>query len=95
MAFTPASLIPQNNSSKGLGVTLYTYKTTDAKTTIDTSGYFNNASYILQVGDIIDTVVFTTGTPVGCYRFYVLSNAAGVVDVSDATAATSSFGDTD
>lgn len=33
--------------------TLWAYGTTDALTTVDTSGYFNNAADILQAGDWI------------------------------------------
>lgn len=68
------------------GFTLWHYRTTDAATTVDTSGYFNAAANMLRIGDFI---IANAGTQSGV--FIVKSNAAGVVDVSNL----SPFGGTD
>ena len=61
----------------------YTAPGTDAIADINTEGYFNNASDLLKVGDLIyvwdNSVRERTCTS-------VLSNASGVVDISDGTA---------
>lgn len=62
---------------------IWVYSTTDAIATVNTAGYFNNASDLLQVRDII--FVCDTNTPT-THLVSVLSNASGVVDVSDGTA---------
>jgi hypothetical protein len=71
----------------GVVITLWGYKSaTDNKADIDTTGYFNGASSMLQVGDwIIINAADGYGISV------VLSNSGGVVDVADLTA----FGGTD
>lgn len=67
----------------GTSPRIWTYSTTDAIATVNTAGYFNSASDLLTVRDII--FVFDTSTPT-TNIVSVLSNAAGVVDVSDGTA---------
>lgn len=67
------------------GFTLWHYTTTDLASDVDTAGYFNSASDMLRVGDMIMANVDTDGTP-GAGIFLVNSNAAGVVDVADMTA---------
>ena len=62
---------------------IWVYSTTDAIATVNTSGYFNDASDLLQVRDVI--LVCDTSTP-STNWVNVLSNASGVVDVSDGTA---------
>ena len=66
------------------GFTLWHYTTPDTATTVDTSGYFNSASDMVRIGDMIlantDTAnTYATGV------FVVASNAAGVVDVANLT----------
>ena len=58
------------------------YSTTDAIATVNTSGYFNSATDLLQVRDVI--IVCDTNAPT-THFVNVLSNASGVVDVSDGT----------
>ena len=61
----------------------YTAPGTDTLADINTSAYFNDAHSVLKVGDLIylwDASVPTASLVV------VLSNASGVVDVSDGTA---------
>ncbi|OAN50692.1 hypothetical protein [Magnetospirillum moscoviense] len=65
--------------------TMWHYTTTDTAATVDTEGYFNQASGMLRVGDFIVANVDTDGTPAHGL-FVVLSNAAGVVDVGDMVA---------
>lgn len=78
MAYAASGLAFLAGANNG-GPRLWSYGTTDAKATIDTSGYFNNASAVLNVGDII--FALAASTQYGA--FVVLSNSAGVVDVGD------------
>ena len=61
---------------------MWSYTTTDAIATVNTSGYFNDASDLLKVGDLM--YVYDSNTPTASLVI-VLSNASGVVDVSDGT----------
>lgn len=69
---------------------LYAYYTTDAPATVDTSGYFNAASGMLDIGDVILVVqvddVAAPGSVTAAGWHLVLSNDGTTVDVSDATA---------
>ncbi|OAN50159.1 hypothetical protein A6A04_01745 [Paramagnetospirillum marisnigri] len=66
------------------GFTLWHYTTADVANTMDTEGYFNAASTMLRVGDIIVANVDTAGTMKGGL-FLVSANSGGVVDVNDLT----------
>lgn len=66
------------------GFTLWHYTTADAATAVDTAGYFNAASTMLRVGDIVVANVDTAGT-MKAGLFLVSANAGGVVDVNDLT----------
>ena len=70
-------------AKKGNAPSMYTYTSADAIATVNTSGYFNDLSDTLAVGDII--FVHDSATPTMSI-VVVLSNASGVVDVSDGTA---------
>jgi hypothetical protein len=70
------------------GFTLWHYKTNDDDVTVETVGYFNDAAGMLRVGDFIFGNFDLDGTP-SHGVMVVLSNAGGVVDVSEAVA----FGD--
>lgn len=87
MAFDAAGLTRIGGASNA---NLWFYTTTDAIATINTSGYFNNASNMLAVRDVI--IVADTSTPT-TNLVSVLSNASGVVDVSDGTAIAETDGD--
>jgi hypothetical protein len=50
MAFKPSDLSALAYAN---GFTLWHYRTTDSSTTVDTTGYFNQAAGILRVGDFI------------------------------------------
>jgi hypothetical protein len=61
---------------------LYVYTSTDAHTAIDGAGYFNSLSDTLNVGDMIIVHGATGGTRTITMHI-VVSNASGVVDISD------------
>jgi predicted RNA-binding protein with PUA-like domain len=87
MAFSASGL---TNMATGGGHNLWFYTSTDALTAVRVSGYFNDASTMMNVGDVVfvyDSDAPTMGISV------VLSNASGVVDIADGTALTVS--DTD
>ena len=63
---------------------LYVYTSTDAHTAIDAAGYFNDLSDTLNVGDMIMVHGSTGGTRTITMHI-VVSNASGVVDVSNGT----------
>ena len=63
---------------------LYVFTTTDAHTVVDGSGYFNDLSDTLNVGDMIMVHGSTGGTRTITMHI-VVSNASGVVDVSNGT----------
>ena len=67
---------------------MWSYVTEDTPATVDTSGYFNAASSLLRPGDVILRVTAAAGAPSTAVFHLVLTNAAGVVDVSDTTALT-------
>ena len=90
MAFIDANLALIGNTGVSKAPRTWGYKTEDAHAAVDSSGYFNNASDRLKVGDLIDVVVVTnldaSNEAVATYgRHIVLSNASGVVDVSNVT----------
>lgn len=85
MAFVAADLVLMQT---GKGRNWWSYFTTDAAADVDTSGYFNNASTMMNVGDLIHRVTLS-GSAVSTSGWHiVVSNASGVVDVSDTTALT-------
>ena len=63
---------------------LSVYTSTDAHTAIDASGYFDSLSDTLNVGDMIMIHGATGGTRTLTMHI-VVSNASGVVDISDGT----------
>ena len=62
---------------------MWIYSTTDSIATVNTAAYFDDASDLLTVRDVI--FVCDTSTPT-TNIVSVLSNSGGVVDVSDGTA---------
>lgn len=67
------------------GFTLWHYTTADAAATIDTAGYFNGASDMVRVGDMVLANVDTGGSPAAGI-FLINANAGGTVDAADLTA---------
>ena len=82
MAFAAAGFNVIGAAKSGNAPSIYTYTSADAIATVNTSGYFNDASDVLKVGDLI--YVHDSNTPTASL-VVVLSNASGVVDVSDGT----------
>ena len=80
MAYSASGLTRVGGDSNG---SLWMYRSTDAIATVRASGYFNDASNMLGVRDIV--IVNDTNTPTA-HLCIVLSNASGVVDCSDGTA---------
>ena len=66
------------------GFTLWHYTSADLATDIDTAGYFNDASDMVRVGDMVMANADTDGTP-NSGIFLVNANASGIVDVADMT----------
>lgn len=90
MAFSSTGFQPIGGQSKaGNAPQMWSYTTTDAAATVDTSGYFNSVASLLKVGDVIYRVT-TSGSAVSTAGLHVVMtiSAAGVVDTSDATALT-------
>lgn len=84
MAFDSTGFATIGASKKGNAPSIYSYSTTDAIADVNTEGYFNTLSDTLAVGDLIYCLT-STGTTAVATLVYVLSNAAGVVDVNDGT----------
>lgn len=85
MAFSSSGFGPLGGQSlAGNAPALYVYTTTDAHTAVDGSGYFNDMANTLKVGDMIIVHGSTGGTRTVTMHI-VVSNASGVVDVSDGT----------
>lgn len=84
MAYSVTGLQPIGGQSKaGNAPQMWSYTSTDAIATVNTSGYFNSAADLLKVGDLI--YVHDSATPTASL-VVVLSNTGTVVDVSDGTA---------
>lgn len=86
MAYTKANLQPIGGQGKAGSVPQmwsYVAPDADALADINTSGYFNDASKLLKVGDLI--YIWDSSVPTATLA-PVLSNASGVVDISDGTA---------
>ena len=68
----------------GNSPTLYSYTTADTAATVNTAGYFNDMALTIEPNDLIFVASSTGGTAVVSIM-YVLTNASGVVDVTDGT----------
>lgn len=94
--FTLNTLIPiGGQSTRGLGPQLWTYTSADTLATQDSAGYFNNASDRLARGDIILSVVTSTGAPVAFGILIVNANSSGVVDTIDVINSDTTLSDND
>ena len=82
MAYSQVGWSTVSASKAGNSVALYAYSTADTVATVNTSGYFNDLSDVLSIGDIILVRSSTGGTQVVTIN-YVLTNSSGVVDVND------------
>jgi|TARA_B110000238_G_scaffold172696_1_gene191320 hypothetical protein len=83
MAFALTGLNPiGGQSKKGSNSAMWSYTSADAIAAVNSAGYFNSASQLLAIGDVV--FVYDNNTPTMSICI-VLSNASGVVDVSDGT----------
>ena len=85
MAFNKDGLNLASGSKAGSSPQIWTYQSADAIGDIDTSAYFNSASSILNVGDLM-YVYSGVGGSVAFGFVVVTSNSSGVVDVTNVTA---------
>lgn len=86
MAFDITAFGPLGGqSSRGKAPQLFSYKSADTAATVNTAGYFNDVSSMVEVGDFILAYLDTGGTPQG-YLLTINANASGVVDVADGLA---------
>jgi len=93
MAFSATGFGTIGGQSKsGNAPAIYSYSSADAQSVIRASGYFNSVASVLKVGDIVFCYSATGGTPV-MSTAYVVSNASGVVDITDGVTVTAT--DTD
>ena len=85
MAFARSGWSPLGGQAKaGTTPQLFVYTSSDAHTAIDASGYFNDLSDTLSVGDMIMVHGATGGTRTVTMHI-VVSNSGGTVDISDGT----------
>lgn len=66
------------------GFTLWHYTTPDAATSICTAGYFNGASDLLRIGDMVLANTGTICNPTGCVLMVTSANT-GSAAVTDLT----------
>ena len=86
MPYSSTGLNVAAGSKAGNAPQIWTYKTTDLITAVDASGYFNSASSLLKVGDLMYVHANSAGT-VPTFGFVIVtSNTGTVVDVTNATA---------
>lgn len=100
MTYSATNLQPIGGQGrKGKAPQMWTYSTLDAHTTVDGSGYFNAATAyggaynLLEVGDIINVVVWSTaigtGGTISTYGPHiVMTKSAGTINVSNVTTGT-------
>tara|TARA_R110000796_G_scaffold38222_1_gene96340 strand:+ start:230 stop:493 length:264 start_codon:yes stop_codon:yes gene_type:complete len=80
MAFNAANLTRLSGAS---GVSLWHYTSADSIATVNTAGYFNAASNMMNIRDVI--LIVDSNTPTTNLA-NVLTNASGTVDISNGTA---------
>ena len=93
MAYSATNLQPIGGQAKaGNAPQMWSYTApgTDTLADINTEAYFNDASGVLKVGDLV--YVWDSSVPTATL-LVVLSNASGVVDLSDGTAIAVTDGD--
>lgn len=89
MAFSKTNFSPiGSNAKRGVAPQHFSYKTADSLATVDTSGYFNDLTTMLEVGDVIHVEVVdsvaTTTSVTNTGTLIVASNASNVVDTYNA-----------
>lgn len=86
MAYTSSSLMLVAGSKAGNAPQMWTYKTDDLATVVDGSGYFNAASSLLKIGDLIYVHANADSSPTYGLHIVTGNTSAGVVDVTNAVA---------
>lgn len=77
----------------GLGGNIWLYRSTDASTVVDASGYFTNGYNLgMRAGDIV-WVIDTDASPVVVTLHFVNAASTTAVDLVDATALTTTDSD--
>ncbi len=93
MAFDKAGLALSGNGKRGVAPQLWTYKSADVMSTINTAGYFDDGATtntgmrnLMEVGDWI--FVYSTGEPTASKHaiFVVNANSSGIIDTAEQTA---------
>jgi hypothetical protein len=85
MAFNKEGLNLVAGSKAGNAPQIWTYKSNDAGTAIDGSGYFNSVAGLLKVGDLM--YIHGTADTTGTFGLAVVaSNTGTVVDITNLTA---------
>jgi hypothetical protein len=94
MAFNKEGLNVAAQSKAGEAPQFFTYKTDDTAATVDTAGYFDNGATTntgmrntMKVGDLVYVHANASGTT-PTYGLHIVTqvSAAGVIDVTNATA---------
>lgn len=84
MAYSVTGLMLVAGSKAGNAPQMWTYRSNDAIGAIDGSGYFNSASSILKVGDLVYVHSAADSTP--AFGFVVVNaNDGTTVDVTSVT----------
>lgn len=92
MAYSSTGLNAAGGQSKaGNAPQIWTYTSADSLDTVNTTAYFNDASSLLKVGDII--FVYDSATPTMSITYVVSNTSAGVVDITNGLTVTAT--DTD
>lgn len=81
MAFQPRDLSVLAYAN---GFTLWHYATPDAHTSVRVTGYFNPASHMMRLGDMVLANTGVGTTPVSGILL-VNANSGGVIDTADLT----------
>jgi len=88
MAFNAANLTRMAGAS---GVSLWHYTSADSIATVNSAGYFNGASSMMNIRDVI--IVVDSNTPTTNLANVLTNTSAGVVDISNGTAIVETDGD--
>ncbi len=83
MAYDSTGFATIAASKRGNAPSVYMYSSAEAKATVTGSGYFNDLSDTLEVGDLV--IIYDSNTPTMTLSV-VMSNSGGTVDLSNGTA---------
>lgn len=87
MAYSTSNPPRLLSAGLGGGISVWTYSSTDAIATVNTSGYFSNGALLgMKVGDVV--YVTDTATPTTSIAVVADVTAGGQADIADGTAVT-------